>query len=201
MHTDSKADTTRQTILQVAAEEIHLYGFQACKISQIIQKAGISKGALYHHFPSKLELGYAVLDEILSPYVTKRWQPILSSPDPIQSMTQFFQEAMHEVSCECISKGCPLNNLAQEMSPIDEGFRLRLNHMMRLWQQDIEKALQRGQANGLIDPKVNAEQSAIFIIAAIEGAHGLAKSAQDVGIFAKCLNGLIDYLKRLQPAI
>lgn len=198
MNTEYNADATRRKILEVAAEEIHTHGFQTCKISQIIQKAAVSKGALYHHFSSKLEMGYAVIDEVLGPKMVAMWQPIMTSDNPIQDMISFFRQVLSGADCECISKGCLLNNLAQEMSAEDEGFRLRINHLMVLWQQGIAGALRRGQASGLVDGEINAERTAIFIIAAIEGAHGLAKNSQDVIHFAECLNGLIEYLKRLR---
>jgi len=200
MNAELKSDATRQKILNIAAEEIHQHGFQACKISQIIKKADISKGALYHHFPSKLDMGYAVFDEVLTPEITTMWQPIMDGEDPIQDMSDFFREVLSEVCFEEISKGCPVNNLAQEMSAVDEGYRLRINHIMMLWQEGIAGAIRRGQENGLVDREVNADRTASFIIASIEGAHGLAKNYQNVDSFAECLNGLIDYLQRLRPA-
>ena len=34
-----------------------------------------------------------------------------------------------------LNLGCPLNNLAQEMSPLDEGFRTRTQQVFELWMQ------------------------------------------------------------------
>ncbi len=197
MNAEYNAEATRQNILNVAAEEIHLHGFQACSTSEIIKKAGISKGALYHHFGSKLALGYAVLDEVFAPKFMDMWQPVIGSDKPIEDMISFFHEALTWVNCDCISKGCPLNNLAQEMSPVDEGFRVRVNDVMSGWREGIAQALQRGKKNGLVHQDLNAERTALFLIASIEGAHGLAKNAQDIDIFSECFHGIIDYLKRL----
>jgi len=197
MNAEHNAEATRQKILDIAAEEIHLHGFQACNTSEIIKKAGISKGALYHHFSSKLELGYAVVDEVFVPHQMAMWQPVMASDDPIAAMIAFFREALAGTTCECISKGCPLNNLAQEMSPVDEGFRLRINATMSRWRKGISQALKRGQEEGLINPDIDTKRTAIFLIACIEGAHGLAKNSQEVEMFSECLHGIVDYLKRL----
>ncbi|MES2308852.1 MAG: TetR/AcrR family transcriptional regulator, partial [Verrucomicrobiota bacterium] len=57
------SDETRARIVQSAFEEVHRHGYQGASISQIIERAGITKGALFHHFKNKQELGYAVIDE------------------------------------------------------------------------------------------------------------------------------------------
>ncbi|MDX8393606.1 MAG: TetR/AcrR family transcriptional regulator [Mariprofundales bacterium] len=193
----SNAETTRQKILKVAAEEIHLHGFQACNISVIISNAKVSKGALYHHFSSKLDLGYAVIDEVFAPQHYAMWQPVFASDNPIRDIIQLFNFALNDMTGHCLERGCPLNNLAQEMSPIDEGFRLRINQIMVQWQTGIAQALQRGKKNSLVYQDVNPERTAIHLMASIEGAHGLAKNSQQITIFAECIHGLIDYVQRL----
>ncbi|MDX8409660.1 MAG: TetR/AcrR family transcriptional regulator [Mariprofundales bacterium] len=191
------AEATRQKILNIAAEEIHLHGFQACNTSTIIEKVGISKGALYHHFSSKLKLGYAVVDEVFTPKFIGMWRPVIESDDPVNDMIRFFHEALTWNNSDNISKGCPLNNLAQEMSPIDEGFRLRIASVMTRWRDGIAAALRRGQKNGLLDQGINCDRTATLLIASIEGTHGLAKSSQSVETFSQCVHGIIDYLERL----
>ncbi|MCZ6508759.1 MAG: TetR/AcrR family transcriptional regulator, partial [Acidobacteria bacterium] len=58
---DPKA--TRDAILQAATREIHTNGFRSAGLDSILAEAGVTKGALYHHFGSKHELGLAVLEE------------------------------------------------------------------------------------------------------------------------------------------
>lgn len=196
---DHQEDTesTRQKILRIAAEEIHLHGFQACNLSAIIQKASLSKGALYHHFSNKQALGYAVLDEVFAPKMLDMWQPVFGSDDPLPSMISVFREALSWADDESIAVGCPINNLAQEMSPVDEGFRLRINAVMTQWQTGIEQALKRGQTLGCVHRNIDAQRTAVFLIASIEGVCGLAKNAQDMDVFSTGVHGLIDYVEHL----
>ena len=44
---------TRQIILQAAYEEIYARGFQAASIAKILSTTDVTKGALYHYFPTK----------------------------------------------------------------------------------------------------------------------------------------------------
>ena len=58
------ADATRQKILDIAFEEILLKGYQGLRVDGVLKKAALTKGAFYHHFSSKKELGLAVIDEV-----------------------------------------------------------------------------------------------------------------------------------------
>lgn len=197
-------DQTRQTLLQAALEEIHLCGFQAASLSNILAKTGLTKGALYHHFPDKLTLGYAVVEELIQEYTLDKWvRPLAGFDDPINGMLHTLNEAAKTLDVGgCMGKelmlGCPLNNLAQEMSPMDEGFRLRLDHVYRLWQQGLSEALAQGQQAGKVRAETNPEAAATFIVAALEGCMGIAKNARDINLLHRCGQGLVQYLETLR---
>ena len=197
-------DQTRQILLRAALEEIHRCGFQAASLNNILAKTGLTKGALYHHFPDKLSLGYAVVEELIQEHTLDKWvRPLTEFDDPINGMLHTLNEAAKTLdSCGCISKelllGCPLNNLAQEMSPMDEGFRLRLDHVYRLWQQGLNEALAKGQQADKVRTDVNPEAAATFIVAALEGCLGIAKNARDIKLLHRCGEGLIQYLETLR---
>ena len=76
---DSPAAETRHNLLEAAFDEIHRTGFQAASLHRILRRTGLTKGALYHHFPNKLALGYAVVDELLGPYLEQNWLAPLRS--------------------------------------------------------------------------------------------------------------------------
>ena len=198
MNASALSEESRRKLLEVAAEEILEKGFQATSISDILTKTGLSKGALYHHFSSKLTLGYAVLEEVYLPDYINQWELALSTPDPISSISELLRTEVEEISDESIRLGCPLNNLAQEMSPIDEGFRQRISRAINRWRSDLQAALARGQKAGHVDPAIDTFQVATFVVASIEGSIGLAKNGQDRALFEACLEGVISYLEGLR---
>ena len=80
-------DATRDKLLQAAFEEIYRRGFQAASLDTILAKAGVTKGALYHHFPDKAALGYAVVDEVVKGLLLKRWGVLApSTGDPVTAL-------------------------------------------------------------------------------------------------------------------
>lgn len=96
-----------------------------------------------------------------------------------------------------VLRGCPVNNLAQEMSPVDEGFRLRVEGLFEEWRGVIETAFRRAQLSGEMYAQVEVKAAAAFVVAALEGCIGMAKNAQSKKILLHCSEGLVDYLQSL----
>src|SRR5207245_1169518 len=70
----------RRRILRAAFEEFYKHGFQGGSLNQIVKAAGATKGALFHHFEGKHDLGYAVLEELIQPCLKAAWfEPIADS--------------------------------------------------------------------------------------------------------------------------
>src|SRR5687767_13679744 len=126
-------DATRQKLLERAFEEIHPNGFRAASLDSILEDAGVTKGALYHHFENKAELGYAVVEEVVRPWMEERWRPVLEANNPIDAAIHLIRERLKARGDMALTLGCPSNNLCQEMSPVDEGFRQRLNAILDEW--------------------------------------------------------------------
>jgi AcrR family transcriptional regulator len=178
------------------------YGFQASSLDRILRSAGVTKGALYHHFGSKLELGYAVVEEVLRPAVLGKWAPPLLRPgNPLDAIKQILQQVITDADDDALRYGSPLNNLAQEMSPVDEGFRTRIQGVLQEWRDAIAAAVRRGQAEGVVRRNVDAGKAAIFITAVLEGGYGAAKGARAVGPLKVCVEGLVYYLEALRPRV
>ena len=192
-------DRTRQLLLQAAFEEIYEHGFQAASLDNILARTGVTKGALYHHFKNKTALGYAVVDEVIRPMIREVWiEPLSDSDDPIAALKQTFLEARESQGAEVCTCGCPLNNLAQEMSPLDEGFRQRIHSALQGWQQGLSQALRHGQVSGTVREDVDTDKTATFLLAALEGTVGLAKNAQDESVFEASWYGLEQFLDSLR---
>ena len=193
------ADQSRQILLEVASDEIHQYGYHAASISRILENTTLTRGALYHHFPSKLALGYAVIDELFAGYMQHLWiEPLSKMDNPIDAIEQSINETYQCHGKELIRYGCPLNNLSQEMSAVDEGFRERINDQYDIWQTALADALLRGQSKGQVSNDVNVKDVALFIVATIEGSIGLAKNNQSETTLTSCTNILLNYLNGLR---
>jgi AcrR family transcriptional regulator len=194
------SDLTRQTLLEAAFAEIHRNGFQAASLAQILADTGLTKGALYHHFPDKKALGLAVLEEVIRPRLAEMmFEPLADTRQPLAAMQALLAAKAVEDDPYAVKLGCPLNNLMQEMSPVDESFRMHLNEVFEAWVGVMAAALERGKTAGEVRRDVDAEATAFFIVSALEGCIGMSKNTQSVAAYRSCLAQLgrfLDTLKR-----
>lgn len=201
MTVERNAENTRRKILLAAFEEMHLNGYQGMRVDQVLKKTGLKKGALYHHFPSKQALGYAVLEELIEKRIRELWiDPLNKYEDPLVGLHMMYKRIGKIWTDDFFRLGCPLNNLAQEMSPIDDGFRVRIQQFFLFWRDGFAKALERGQQHGIVAADVDCQQSAMFMISAMEGALGMTKNQRDKTVYDNCGKELKRYLESLRAA-
>jgi TetR/AcrR family transcriptional repressor of nem operon len=201
MTTSHAAETTRQRILQAAFQEFYRHTFQAGSLNRIVEETGLTKGALFHHFASKQQLGYAVVEEVIGPCFQARWiDPLEQSQDPLRDLKRVLRHMADEGTAGgSLVQGCPLNNLAQEMSPLDEGFRQRLEMIYAAWRLALQTALARGIKAGQVRKDVSPVKVAAFLVAALTGIIGTVKNAQDEQLLREAGGALLDYLDSLRP--
>ena len=192
-------DSTRQKLLDSAYQQIHLNGFQATSLTMILEGTGCTKGALYHHFKNKNEIGYAVVDEIVSGEIQDFWlKPLSLSIDPVATIQEIIMGLRAELDPEIMSNGCPLNNLIQEMSSIDPVFREKLGRIMGNWQRALAEAIERGIAHGTVRKDANPWATAQFIIVVIEGITSILKSGSSMEVSDLSAGEFFRYLQSLK---
>lgn len=191
-HRDLEA--TRRQILLVAFETFFMQGFQGTSMDDLVKRTPLTKGAFYHQFPTKLALGYAVVDEVLVQLILDRWiKPLDAYPNPVEGILAMMQQNIGDTPAELLRYGCPLNNLIQEMAPVDKGFNKRLQAALNLWIRELEKRLQRAQRAGYIEAQVDVAEAAHFIVMAHEGFYGIIKGMNEPKVFTVLLASMQRY--------
>jgi TetR/AcrR family transcriptional repressor of nem operon len=190
-------ERTRQRLLQAAFREMHRSGFQSAGIDAILAATNVTKGALYYHFDSKETLGYAVVEEIIAKFTRDRWlRPMLSEGQAIDILIGVVRRI--PARPKDVRAGCPLLNLAQEMSPLDEQFRKRLESIFLDWQEGIATLLRKGQSQGTVRRDLNPDETASFLVAMVEGYATLAKNAQDAKVWNAGIRNIVEWLRSLR---
>jgi TetR/AcrR family transcriptional regulator, transcriptional repressor for nem operon len=192
-------ERTRERLLQAAFREVYRNGFQSAGIDTILAATNVTKGALYYHFESKEALGHAIIEEIIGEITRDRWVlPLQRSKDknPVDALIGIVQAI--PARPRDVRSGCPLVNLAQEMSQLDEQFRKRLERIFHAWQEEIAMALRRGQSQGLVRRDLVPEETASFLMAMVEGYEVLAKNAQDAKVWNMGIRNIVGWLSSLR---
>ena len=164
----------------------------------ILAAAGVTKGALYHHFDNKEALGYAVVDEVMASDLHQKWVLPLQNPkNPIDALVHIVQS--ESLKKEDLERGCPLLNLSNEMSGLDEGFRRRTARLFKDWHDAVAQALREGQKRGVVRNDINANETATFLIATYEGYVVLGKNSQDPRTMQSGQRRVSGHLESLRP--
>lgn len=192
------SDRTRALLLHAASEEIYRSGFRSADLDSILAAAGVTKGALYYHFDNKEALGYAVVDEVIAKNLHHKWVLPLQEPhNPIDVLIAIIRS--ESIRREDVRRGCPLLNLSQEMSGLDEGFRRRTAKVYKVWHHAVAKALREGQKRGVVRSDIDAHETATFLIAAWEGYVVLGKNSQDPRTMTSGQRRVSRQLESLRP--
>ncbi len=192
---------TRERILQSAFQAVYRHGLSGTALDAVLAETGVTKGALYHHFDGKRALGCALITEVVGPRVQAWWMaPVEAADDPLTALQARFRDAVDGPAREnALHYGCPLGNLVQEVSSLDEELRARVDEVLRAWIEALRRALVRGQAAGTVRADVDPERSARFVVGAIEGALGMGKATRDLEVLRSAFAELSGYLDSLRP--
>ena len=194
------AQPMRRRLLEAGQQEIYLRGFQGTSLGTILHRAGATKGAFFHYFATKTAFGYAIVDEVVAQMITAQWvTPLRGSHDPLETISAEFERGIEALKVQRPILGCPLNNLAQEMNPLDAGFRDRTTRVFQTWQEAYRGALARAQQHGIVLAALDPGDAAHMLVAQIEGTLSLARNTQDPATLTAGARALRSYLTALRP--
>ena len=193
---------TEKLLIDITFDLLYKRGFCATNLMDILERAGMTKGAMYYHFKSKHALALASMTHYLESILNKHWvEPLKDSEEPIDSLVNqinIYSDmfADKEVFLD-IKHGCPLSNFSLDMSNKDNDFFEYLKSVYERWQDSVEEALLKAQSLGHLKTDIDAKKQALFIISSIEGSIGSAKAYNDIETLKDGFNLLTNYIKAL----
>jgi len=187
---------TRTRLVEAAAVLFLRQGYHPTGIKQILAEAGANSGSLYHYFPTKEDLLLAVLDR----YVDLLW-PLVIQPvfdrvtDPIERIFGVLDSYRRMLQFTHCRQGCPLGNLALELSDSHDNVRDLIALNFTNWKKAIEQCLD--DAADRLPDHVNRAQLASFILTVMEGGVMQARAYKSIEPFEDNVALLRDYFERL----
>jgi len=195
--TGGNAVTTRERIVDAAMRLFHEQGFAGTGVATILREAEVNSGSLYHFFPSKEALLEAVLKryvEMLQP-VVMRPQREASPDDPIErifTLLCWYRQGLVMTNC---SLGCPIGNLALEVSDQLPGPRALVDANFDGWCAEIERWLE--EAGDRLPADVDRARLSRFVLTVMEGGVMQARAEKRVERYDDSVAALRDYFDRL----
>jgi AcrR family transcriptional regulator len=182
----------RSRLLDAAADLFQTRGYQVTSIKDVMEATGVSGGALHHHFPTKKQLAIAVIQDRVAPAVRQAWiEPVRVALSLGKGIAGVFAVIESGIEKRGAVSGCPLNNLALELSLTDPDFRHAINSIFDEWQATLAQKIGDTGGGRRLDQGKRIEAAA-FIVSVYSGAMTLAKASQS----AAPLRGAASVLSR-----
>ena len=187
---------TREQILDAATRLMHVSGYRGTSLDDVLRESGVGKGNFYYYFKSKEELGYAILDRIVRGFVERTLEPSFADPSrpPLDRIHRFLDGVLETQRQRNCVGGCPMGNLASELSDVHEGFRRRLAEIFTRWRERLTEALREAQSDGSLAPACDAGRLAQFLVASLEGAILMSKVTKEIQVMETCVGELKAHL-------
>jgi AcrR family transcriptional regulator len=195
-----KSKETQDLIINTSFELFYEKGYNATSIPDIMKKTSLSKGAFYHHFKNKHEIGKRVIEVILRKRIKEGFINPLNEthngtvPD---LLLEVFTKRIKNYSEREKALGCPANNLVGEIGYSEQDFRVILKTLFEEWKEALIKIIETGKSKSEIKKDVNSSSVAISLICAFEGVRSIRKVYDDDIIFNEFLESMGNFIKNL----
>ena len=195
-----KSENTQKLIVETSFEMFYEKGFNYTSIPDIMKKTKLTKGAFYHHFKNKLEIGKKVIEDILSKRIHNGFIAPL-----IKEKKRNIPELLHYVFTERIKSfsekekalGCPANNLINEIGCSIHDFREPLQNLMDGWYKVLVETIESGIERNEIKKDVDPSSAATMLICSFEGTRGIRKIYDDDKLFENYLKAVKIFIKTI----
>lgn len=172
----SKAEKTRQFIIEKTAPIFNQKGYAGTSLSDLTEATGLTKGSIYGNFENKDEVAIEAfkfnvkkLQDIFKKEIEKRStykEKLLVYPTIYSEyFTKLFQNG-----------GCPILNTAIEADDTHPVLKEAANNAIQFWKNQIIFAINKGIENDEFKAQnIDPEATALSMIATIEGAIMITK--------------------------
>jgi len=176
----SKANRTRNLIIESTAEIFNKKGYAGTSLSDLTGATGLTKGSIYGNFENKEEVALAAFDHNLfkiTQLIREQVDKAESFHDKLMAYAQVYKKV---IKGAVNSGGCPILNTATEADDTNSLLKDRAAKAVENWEQSLILLIESGIKSGEFKKEVNARQFAVSIIALIEGGVMISKVTGDL---------------------
>lgn len=160
---EQQAHQTYEHILQTTEHLLTTYSYEKLSISEICEKAGVSKGGFYHHFSSKDEIIAILIGQQMQEHVYTHIEPLLGKENA-KFLLQFYMQ-----TCLEYLKNSPKDTLARCMLALSQHEELASSHLSLLSFQLLQSILAQGIEEGYFRKDLDLDFFTRFIVATYSG--------------------------------
>ncbi|MDT0612751.1 ScbR family autoregulator-binding transcription factor [Streptomyces lancefieldiae] len=186
MAAQERAIRTRHNIMLAAATVFNERGYKAATIADILAKAGVTKGALYFHFPSKDELAQEVLA------AQNRDFSVPDRPSKTQEVVDIVMLHTHRLQSDPMVRAAVRLTMDQLSTELDR------TGPFRQWSDVTRERLEKAGAQGELLPHVLPGETSDVLVGSYAGVQSMSHALSEYQDLPVRVNAL---LRHLLPSI
>lgn len=193
----SKADRTRQFIIETTANIFNKKGYAGTSMSDLTDATGLTKGSIYGNFENKEDVALAVFDYNHSRIISEFEKRMTAAPNFREKLMVFADVYDHYTMRSFPDGGCPILNTAIEADDTNNLLKDRAAKAVIKWQKNIQELIKSGIHAGEFKKEADPLQLANSIVALIEGGIMISRVTDDKKAFhrvIKTVGQLIDQI-------
>lgn len=183
--------TTRDKLINATFDEVFSHGYQGASLADILAKAGVHKGSMYHFFANKKEMALAAIEEVILKKNLEKYNYVKTSTS---GLLEEFYTRLRDTSVRDFKRGCPIANIVQEMSNIDEDFNALMQSIYGAFRANVKAIFDKAVEVGEMNP-CDTTKLALFTTSTIEGAILAAKASGNAQDYVDVIEELIEHIE------
>lgn len=171
----NKAEKTKQFIVEMTAPVFNEKGYTGTSLNDMTNATGLTKGSIYGNFANKDEVALACFDYNLkkvNSIIRQELEKKTTSRDKLMVYVHIYENFLKH---PFPAGGCPILNTAVEADDTHPLLKQKAIDAILSWKGTITGLIEKGKEEGEFSEEVNAEQTALTMIATIEGCIMIAK--------------------------
>lgn len=186
-----KAEQTKALIVEKTAPLFNMKGFAGTTLSDMEKATGLTKGSIYNNFTDKNAVALAVFDhhlKMVNAVIDAEMGKYASAKDQLLSYVKVYTNDILRRPFPL--GGCPILNTAIESDDTHPELKKRAGSALMAWKNKIVGLIQKGIKEKTFRPSVDAEATALTMIATIEGAIMISRAT-----------GKLNHLKTIMKSV
>jgi TetR/AcrR family transcriptional repressor of nem operon len=171
------SSSSKEAILAVARRTAQAHGYSGLNFRDLAEEVGIKAASIYHHFPSKADLGAAVARRYWEDTAADLESMLAGTSDPVRCLHQY--PDIFRKSLESDNRMCLCSIMAAEHDDLPEAVKKEVQTFADVNVAWLSKAL---SAAALVNSE-ESDRRARAIFAAVAGAQLIARSRSDISLY------------------
>ena len=180
------SSSSKEAILAAATRTAQAHGYTGLNFRELANEVSIKAASIYHHFPSKADLGAAVARRYWEDSAAVLGALWAESSDPVRCLRQY--PDTFRKSLENGNRICLCSFMSAEYDDLPEPVKKEVQTFTDVNVAWLSKVL---SAAGVVGPE-KSEERARAIFAAVAGAQLMARSRSDIAIFDTLIDSYRD---------